>query len=389
MKTLFFLEVFSTNNIGITLLTALMQLFDSHPSGILTASNKFASVFRCEDKYYFTDSHTCGLKGKPTAESGRACVIQCDNLQELCHICKRCIGSRNIAYTLIRVDVNFRKDIIIHQALQEQQQLLNPTSVTVPMQTTVMLPIDNAQPHIENVLEVSGNVNEIRRKTNDNIGNEAHEIKAEEFAWYQLFPYGTNGLKEQRPSLGATVYEKNASKPGETLKFSEGQNPIIDLVTYLFKDRNIRQNYNNRNIRQYGFKKAINKDNYNLIELRLHECQQYIKSLLLSTTKQSVLNSRKLKKPVLVFNQPQNIDHDFHLEYPLLITIYKNEVITYIAGYILSKLLKNLHCSICLKSLIHEHPEKGVNNNLIKLKNVNESSHQWTPTISNNSVTLI
>lgn len=48
-------------------------------------------------------------------------------------------------------------------------------------------------------LEVSENVNEIRSKTNNNIVNEAYELKVEEFAWYQLFPYGKNGLKEQRP----------------------------------------------------------------------------------------------------------------------------------------------------------------------------------------------
>ncbi|KAL3283667.1 hypothetical protein HHI36_006805 [Cryptolaemus montrouzieri] len=90
----------NTNNIGITLHTALNRLFDSHSSGILTASNKSVSVFRGEDKYYFADSHSCGPKGKPTPENGKACVIECDNLQELCRICKRCLGSRNIAYTL-------------------------------------------------------------------------------------------------------------------------------------------------------------------------------------------------------------------------------------------------------------------------------------------------
>ncbi|CAG5002806.1 unnamed protein product [Parnassius apollo] len=52
-----------------------------------------------------------------------------------------------------------------------------------------MLPIDSVQPDVEDELEVSENVNEIRRKTNNNIVNEAYELKAEEFAWYQLFPY--------------------------------------------------------------------------------------------------------------------------------------------------------------------------------------------------------
>ncbi|CAG5052131.1 unnamed protein product [Parnassius apollo] len=152
-------------------------------------------------------------KGKPTPENGKACVIECENLQELCRICKRCLGSRNIAYTLTRVDLHLRENIITRQGVQVQQQedaithqdvqvqqpLSNLRSETIPIQTSVMLPIDSVQPDVEDELEVSENVNEIRRKTNNNIVNEAYELKAEEFAWYQLFPYGKNGLKEQRP----------------------------------------------------------------------------------------------------------------------------------------------------------------------------------------------
>ncbi|KAL4721735.1 hypothetical protein ACJJTC_014268 [Scirpophaga incertulas] len=135
----------------------LNRLFDSHSSGILTASNKSVSVFRGEDKYYFADSHSCGPKGKPTPENGKACVIECDNLQELCRICKRCLGSRNIAYTLTRVDVHLRENIITRQGVQVQQQedaithqdvqvqqpLSNLRSETIPIQTSVMLPIDS------------------------------------------------------------------------------------------------------------------------------------------------------------------------------------------------------------------------------------------------------
>jgi len=47
--------------------------------------------------------------------------------------------------------------------------------------------------------EVSENLNEIRRRTKDNIVNVNNEIKAEEMAWYYLFPYGKNGLNENRP----------------------------------------------------------------------------------------------------------------------------------------------------------------------------------------------
>ncbi|CAG5001922.1 unnamed protein product [Parnassius apollo] len=173
--------ILSPNQWDVNILNANML------AGILTASNKSVSVFRGEDKYYFADYHSCGPKGKPTPENGKACVIECDNLQELCRICKRCLGSRNIAYTLTRVDVHLRENIITRQGVQVQQQedaithqdvqvqqpLSNLRSETIPIQTSVMLPIDSVQPDVEDELEVSENVNEIRRKTNNNIVNES------------------------------------------------------------------------------------------------------------------------------------------------------------------------------------------------------------------------
>lgn len=62
----------------------------------------------------------------------------------------------------------------------------------------IMLPIDCVQLDVSDELDISNNINEIRRKTSKNIVNEAHEMKAEEFAWYFLFPNGTNGLKQER-----------------------------------------------------------------------------------------------------------------------------------------------------------------------------------------------
>ncbi|GFQ77643.1 ATP-dependent DNA helicase [Trichonephila clavata] len=61
-----------------------------------------------------------------------------------------------------------------------------------------MAPIDVTQPNVEDELQVSRNLNEITRKTTDDIVNVGHELKAEDLAWHFLFPYGKNGLKEQR-----------------------------------------------------------------------------------------------------------------------------------------------------------------------------------------------
>lgn len=69
-----------------------------------------------------------------------------------------------------------------------------------------------------------------------------------------------------------------------------------------------------------------------------------------------------------VFEEPSDGDHDFYLDYPFLITEYKNEVISYMAGYILKCLSKRLHCSICLKTLYNDDSTKQ-NCNLISIKN--------------------
>lgn len=61
-----------------------------------------------------------------------------------------------------------------------------------------MVPIDYAQPDVNDELEVNENPNETKRKTRDNIVNVEHEKKAEEFSWFYLFPYGKNGLDETR-----------------------------------------------------------------------------------------------------------------------------------------------------------------------------------------------
>ncbi|GBN24972.1 hypothetical protein AVEN_5341-1 [Araneus ventricosus] len=68
----------------------------------------------------------------------------------------------------------------------------------IPLQTSVMAPKDCIQPDVDDEYEILQNVNEIKRETRGNIVTEVREKQAEEFAWYFLFPYGINGLKEER-----------------------------------------------------------------------------------------------------------------------------------------------------------------------------------------------
>jgi len=62
------------------------------------------------------------------------------------------------------------------------------------------------------------------------------------------------------------------------------------------------------------------------------------------------------------------VDHDYSFNMCLpLYTTYKNEVISYIAGFIVKKLMKNLRCAQCINALIGKNDE--IDQNLINIKN--------------------
>ncbi|CAG9799443.1 unnamed protein product [Chironomus riparius] len=189
-------------SVGQTLMASLQSLFESHSSGVLIAESLSLGVMHYNDRYYFTDSHSCGARGVKAGD-GKACIIECDNITELVRICKRATGSANKPYTLDFIDVHLTNGTIIYSndcEIPIEEPLIQMSQFSeIPVLTSVMGPIDCVQPDVEEELEVSESLNEIVRKTRDNLVNEAHEWKSEEFAWYYLFPNGVNGLKDQRP----------------------------------------------------------------------------------------------------------------------------------------------------------------------------------------------
>lgn len=66
------------------------------------------------------------------------------------------------------------------------------------IETSLTVPIDCVQPDVEDELEVHENLNEIQKKTRDNIVNVEHGLKAEELVWFFTFPYSIKGLKQSR-----------------------------------------------------------------------------------------------------------------------------------------------------------------------------------------------
>lgn len=63
------------------------DLFANPKAGILIAESKSLGVLHYDNKYYFTDSHSCGPKGASTV-NGKACIIDCDNVDEFHRVCK-------------------------------------------------------------------------------------------------------------------------------------------------------------------------------------------------------------------------------------------------------------------------------------------------------------
>ncbi|GIY28084.1 uncharacterized protein CEXT_296801 [Caerostris extrusa] len=82
-------------------------------------------VMHYDNKFYFSNSHSCGRKGSRANDShGKACVIECDTFDEFVRICKRTTGNKNVQFTLDYVDVeNFEinddsKETETHQSTE-------------------------------------------------------------------------------------------------------------------------------------------------------------------------------------------------------------------------------------------------------------------------------
>ena len=190
------------NNYLPNLQNGLLRLFETHSYGILISASKSFGVMHLQNKFYFFDPHSCGAKGQASAQNGKSCIIECDNIEEFLRISKRNICGKNQPYTLDYIEV-----LIVNQ--QQNNNLLTQLELHIDtndrehlhsMRTSVMLPIECHQPAEGEILENPDetSLNRIVRKTNDNIVNRFKEQKAEELAWYYLLTEGKNGLKEKR-----------------------------------------------------------------------------------------------------------------------------------------------------------------------------------------------
>lgn len=106
-----------------TLESSLNTMFniEHHTAGVLIAEGYSYGVIRNADKYYFTNSHSCGaVGGKARGPNGKACVIECDTFDELLRVCKRATGSKNVQYTVNYIDVRVIDNIVFNYGIDQE-----------------------------------------------------------------------------------------------------------------------------------------------------------------------------------------------------------------------------------------------------------------------------
>lgn len=87
----------------------------------MIAASKSVGIMHYNDKFYFTDSHSCGSKGENIGSStGKACIIECDTLEELERVCKRAVGSGNQQFTINHIQVDIKYDPVL-ELLRENE----------------------------------------------------------------------------------------------------------------------------------------------------------------------------------------------------------------------------------------------------------------------------
>lgn len=106
---------------------ALIENFKTHSFGLIEASSQYVGVMRMKEKYYFSDSYACGPKGMRAGKSGAACIIQCDTIDELFRVTKRCLkGSFKIySIDIFSKIVEKKEDEILEPYVKIQSQISN------------------------------------------------------------------------------------------------------------------------------------------------------------------------------------------------------------------------------------------------------------------------
>jgi len=195
---------------------ALSIFFQDQSYGILTANGISVAIFHFDDTFWIFDSHSRGPKGRP-AKNGTACVIRFPTTSSMYNMLKNIIptSSNNTfgnQYTITSVYPmrsneqnaqpiclrSFVNENVIENAEELNQNNETSNSNNVIITSSILRPIDENIPDVQSVIEneeQSSSLYTLRRKTTEPIQMHT-ELRAEELAWFFLFPKGRNGLHE-------------------------------------------------------------------------------------------------------------------------------------------------------------------------------------------------
>lgn len=181
--------------------------FQDHAYGILTANGISVAIFKYDNTFWIFDSHSRGPNGR-RAQNGTACLIKFLETQSMYSMLKNTIPKslENIfgnQYTITSVCPYIRRN-------EHQTEPVNLTNIPLNMPienateldenidgnndviftSSVLRPIDENIPDIHSIIErevENAPLYTLRRKTTNPIQMH-NEIRAEELAWFFLFP---------------------------------------------------------------------------------------------------------------------------------------------------------------------------------------------------------
>ena len=187
----------------------LKAFLETHNQGIIFTEHMFYGILK-NDSYYFIDCSSLGNKGAPTRKNnnGRAGIFELSTFDMLSTILRRNLHLNKNSYNILEIEM-----ILMSKSPKPNYGLIeiqndDDLNRDLPVQSSILMPIDRPQPSVKEYIDISDdeenteesiNLASLRRKTGNNIVNQNHELKAEELSWIGLFPYGINGLNNNRP----------------------------------------------------------------------------------------------------------------------------------------------------------------------------------------------
>jgi len=213
-----------------SLLNGLTAFFNEADYGVLTVKEISLAIAHQNGKYWLIDSHSRGPKGFVAARRGLAMVMSFLSIHSFSHRILVLTRSNKVPeqYVIAKIEVTQNPentgniDSLHHPTTPIDNELVNMNhfSSTIEsgncvennddimsnntIEVTALMNIDVPIPNVNDILDLpedipdSVPVHNLKRKCAPPV-SALIEKRAEELAWYHLFPTGENGFMEDRP----------------------------------------------------------------------------------------------------------------------------------------------------------------------------------------------